>query len=106
MIDKNNQDKLEAAVLRRLLTHLRQRTDVQNIDLMGVGGFCRNCLSDWLEEAAEANGISLNREAARTHIYGMSPADYKARYQAPATPEQLARMEASVAINKKVRGEA
>jgi uncharacterized protein len=106
MINKSNQDRLEAAVLRRLLTHLRQRSDVQNIDLMGLGGFCRNCLSEWLEDAARADGIAMDQETARTHIYGMSYTDYKTRFQTPATPEQLARMDASVAINKKVRGEA
>ncbi len=105
MINSNNQDRLEAQVLRRLLDHLRQRTDVQNIDLMGVGGFCRNCLSEWLEEAAHGEGLTLDREAARAHIYGMSSADYKKHYQTKATPEQLARMDASVAINKKVRGQ-
>jgi uncharacterized protein len=99
------QEKLYAAVLQRLLTHLQQRTDVQNIDLMGLGGFCRNCLSEWLEEAAHAAGQPMDREAARAHIYGMSYAEYKAQYQTAATPEQLARMEASVALNKKVRGE-
>jgi uncharacterized protein len=106
MITPSNQDQLEAKVLRRLLTHLQQRTDVQNIDLMGVGGFCRNCLSEWLEEAAQDEGVPLDREAARMHIYGMSQADYKKQFQTPATPDQLARMEASVALNKKVRGQA
>jgi uncharacterized protein len=106
MMDDSNQNRLEATVLRRLLTHLRQRSDVQNIDLMGVGGFCRNCLAEWLEEAAHAEGLPLDREAAKLHIYGMPSADYKARFQTPATPEQLARMEASVAINKQGRGEA
>jgi uncharacterized protein len=104
MITSSNQDRLEAKVLRRLLTHLQQRIDVQNIDLMGVGGFCRNCLSEWLEEAAHDEGLSLDREAARTHIYGMNPADYKKQFQTPATPDQITRMEASVALNKKVRG--
>lgn len=105
MINPNNQNRLEAQVLQRLLTHLRQRTDVQNIDLMGVGGFCRNCLSEWLEEAAHAEGLTLDREAARQHIYGMSSADYKKQHQTPATSDQLARMEASVALNKKVRAQ-
>jgi uncharacterized protein len=106
MITPSNQDQLEAKVLRRLLTHLQQRTDVQNIDLMGVGGFCRNCLSEWLEEAARDEGLALDRDAARLHIYGMSQADYKRQFQAPATPDQLALMEASVALNKKVRSKA
>jgi uncharacterized protein len=106
MITSTNQDQLEAKVLRRLLTHLQQRSDVQNIDLMGIGGFCRNCLSEWLEEAAHEEGLALDRDAARHHIYGMSQADYKKRFQTPATPEQLARMETSVALNKKVREQA
>jgi uncharacterized protein len=106
MLDDTNRDTLEAAVLRQLLAHLRDRTDVQNIDLMGVGGFCRNCLSEWLEAAAHEHGLALDREAARSHIYGMSYADYKAKHQAPATPEQLARMEASVALNAKMRAPA
>ncbi len=106
MIDETQRLKLDAAVLQRLLTHLQQRSDVQNIDLMAVGGFCRNCLSEWLEEAAHAAGLTMDREAARAHIYGMSYADYKARHQTAATAEQLAAMEASLAINKKVRGQA
>ncbi len=106
MIEETKLIELEAAVLRRLLTHLRQRSDVQNIDLMGVGGFCRNCLSDWLAEAAQAQGVEMDHEAARTHIYGMAYADYKAQHQRPATDAQLALMAASVARNKQVRGEA
>ena len=94
------QQALEAAAFRRLLAHLRHRTDVQNIDLMGYGGFCRNCLADWLAEAAEAEGVPLSKDDAREHVYGMAYSDYKARFQSEATPEQLARMEASVARNK------
>jgi uncharacterized protein len=105
MTDDMQTLKLEAAVLRRLLAHLRARSDVQNIDLMAVGGFCRNCLSEWLEEAAHDAGQPMDREAARTHIYGMSYADYKARHQTAASPAQLAAMAASVDLNKKVRGQ-
>ena len=94
------QQALEAAAFRRLLAHLRHRTDVQNIDLMGYGGFCRNCLADWLAEAAEAEGVPLSKDDAREHVYGMAYSDYKARFQSEATPEQLARMEASVERNK------
>ena len=94
------QQAIEAAAFRRLIAHLRQRSDVQNIDLMGHAGFCRNCLSDWLAEAAEAQGHNLTRDAAREMVYGMPYADYKARYQSAATPAQLALMEASVARNK------
>lgn len=91
---------IEAAAFRRLLAHLAKRTDVQNIALMGEAGFCRNCLADWYRDAAESMGETLSREAAREIIYGMPYADYKARYQTEATPEQIARMDASVAKNK------
>ena len=94
------QQAIEAAAFRRLLAHLRHRTDVQNIDLMGHGGFCRNCLSDWLAEAAEAQGLALAKDEAREIVYGMPYSEYKARFQTNATPEQLALMEASVARNK------
>lgn len=100
MLAKDNRDAIEAAAFRRLLEHLRHRTDVQNVDLMGHGGFCRNCLSDWLAEAAQARGVALDKEAARAHVYGMPYEDYKARHQGKATQEQLDRMAASVARNK------
>ncbi len=98
-MDDQTRDRIEAAAFRRLLRHLRGRTDVQNVDLMGIGGFCRNCLGDWLEEAAEMQGVSLSKVDARTWAYGMPQADWKSRHQAEATPEQLARMAASVARN-------
>jgi len=82
--------ELEAAAFRRLLEHLRSRTDVQNIDLMTSGGFCRNCLADWYREAAEARGIELDKDAARERIYGEPFAQWKAKHQLEATPEQLA----------------
>jgi hypothetical protein len=87
-------DATAAAAFRRLVRHLRHRTDAQNIDLMGLSGFCRNCLSDWIEEAG-----GLPKDAARETIYGMPQAEWKARYQSAATPEQLARMEESLAKN-------
>ena len=86
---------LEAAAFRRLLEHLRQRSDVQNIDLMILAGFCRNCLSNWYQEAAEAAGAPVSNEAARGMVYGMPFAEWKARHQADATPEQLAAFEAA-----------
>lgn len=89
-------DAAAAAAFRRLLRHLRQRTDVQNVDLMGVGGFCRNCLADWL---AEADG-AMDRETAREAVYGMPYGEWKKRYQTEASPEQLDRMEESVARNR------
>ena len=99
-IDETRRERLEAAAFRRLLEHLRHRTDVQNVDLMGHGGFCRNCLADWLGEAAELQGTELPKEAAREWVYGMPYDDYKARHQTPASDEQLRRMEASVARNR------
>ena len=83
--------ELEAAAFRRLRDHLvQQRPDVQNIDLMILAGFCRNCLSDWYREAAEARGIAMDKDAAREAVYGMPFAQWKATHQRDATPEQLA----------------
>jgi len=84
---------LEAAVFRRLLAHLDSRTDVQNIDLMIAAGFCRNCLADWYREAAHARGIEIGKDAARERIYGEPFAEWKAKHQKDATPEQLAAFE-------------
>ena len=92
-------DKVAAAAFRRLVDHLRHRQDAQNIDLMGMAGFCRNCLADWLAEASSEAGTPLSREEARRAIYGMDYAEWK-KGQPEATPEQLARMEASVARNR------
>ena len=88
-------DAHAAAAFRRLVRHLRHRHDAQNIDLMGLAGFCRNCLADWLVEA----GAPLDKTAAREAIHGMPAAEWKATRQTEATPEQIARMEASVAKN-------
>lgn len=88
-------DALAATAFRRLVAHLQHRTDVQNIDLMGTAGFCRNCLADWI---AEADG-ALSRDEARAIIHGMPFAEWKARYQGEATPEQMERMKESVAKN-------
>ena len=90
-----NTTELEAAAFRRLVAHLRERHDVQNIDLMILAGFCRNCLSNWYQEAAEARGTPVSKDAAREAIYGMPFAEWKAKYQAEATPEQLAAFEAA-----------
>jgi hypothetical protein len=82
--------ELEATVLHRLLRHLNaKRTDVQNIDLMILAGFCRNCLADWYREAAAERGIDMSKQQARDHIYGGSAAEWKAKYQKEATEEQL-----------------
>lgn len=104
-MDQATRTELEAAAFRRLITHLQQRTDVQNVDLMGWGGFCRNCLSDWLAEEAGARGVALDKGQAREWVYGMPYDDFKARHQAPASQEQLDRMNASVELNKRARGE-
>lgn len=87
-------DKAAAEAFRRLVRHLRHRTDAQNVDLMGLAGFCRNCLSDWLGEAG-----GLDKDTAREAIYGMPYAQWKAQHQGEATPEQLQRMAESVAKN-------
>lgn len=86
-------DALEAAVLRRLLEHLDERKDVQNIDLMILAGFCRNCLSKWFVEAAREQGVEWDLEAAQQHVYRMPYAEWKDKHQIPATPEQLAAFE-------------
>jgi hypothetical protein len=98
--DELTRDRIEAAAFRRLVALLQARTDVQNIDLMGVGGFCRNCLGDWLHEAAAEAGVPLEHADARTHVYGMHQADWKKLHQTEATPKQMARMAGSVERNK------
>jgi len=95
-------DPLAAAAFHRLVDHLRMRSDVQNVDLMGLAGFCRNCLADWVSEASDG---AVTRDQAREAIYGMPQSEWKARHQAEATPEQLARMDASVALNARLRAE-
>jgi len=92
-MDEKTRTELEAAVFRRLVAHLRARTDVQNIDLMTVGGFCRNCLGDWYREAAAEKGIDMAKDTARELVYGMAQAEWKARYQKEVTPEQQAAFE-------------
>lgn len=87
-------DKLDAAAFRRLLSHLDTHKEVQNIELMVLADFCRNCLGDWWREAAEANGVDMTKDDARERIYGMPYAEWKEKYQKPATPEQMAAFEA------------
>ncbi|HVP85766.1 MAG TPA: DUF1244 domain-containing protein [Rhizomicrobium sp.] len=89
-MDEKTREQLEAAAFRRLVAHLRARTDVQNIDLMNLAGFCRNCLGDWYREAAAEKGIELAKDEAREIVYGMAPAEWKKRYQKEASPEQQA----------------
>lgn len=94
-MDDKMTEALEAAVFRRLVAHLRQRSDVQNIDMMITAGFCRNCLGDWYREAAAERGLTLGKDEARGVVYGMAPEEWKARYQKQATPQQLAAFAAS-----------
>ncbi|PKQ07077.1 MAG: DUF1244 domain-containing protein [Alphaproteobacteria bacterium HGW-Alphaproteobacteria-11] len=94
-MDEATRTELEAAAFRRLRDHLLARGDVQNIDLMILAGFCRNCLADWYREAAEAKGLSLTKDEAREIVYGEPFAQWKAKHQAEATPEQLAAFEAA-----------
>ncbi|WP_298957852.1 DUF1244 domain-containing protein [uncultured Methylobacterium sp.] len=89
-IDEATRTELEAAVFRRLVAHLQGRTDVQNIDLMNLAGFCRNCLSNWLKDAADARGLPLTKDQSREEVYGMPYDEWKARHQSEASPEQQA----------------
>jgi len=94
MPDNTLTDTVAAAAFRRLIAHLQHRTDVQNVDLMGLAGFCRNCLGDWVAEAGD-----MSKDAGRALVYGMPYADWKAQHQQEATPEQLARMAESMKRN-------
>ncbi|WP_430511110.1 DUF1244 domain-containing protein [Pannonibacter phragmitetus] len=94
-LDAATQEKLEAAAFRRLVEHLRKRTDVQNIDMMNLAGFCRNCLSNWMTEEAGKAGASLSKDEARELVYGMPYDDWKRLHQREATAEQKAAFEAS-----------
>ncbi len=92
-MDKNQETQIEAAVFRRLLEHLDERKDAQNIDLMNLAGFCRNCLSKWYTAAGKDAGIEIDYEDARERVYGMPYSEWKARYQSEASPDQLAQFE-------------
>ncbi|HEU4804569.1 MAG TPA: DUF1244 domain-containing protein [Nitrobacter sp.] len=94
-IDDKTKTELEAAVFRRLVAHLQSRSDVQNIDLMNLAGFCRNCLSNWLKEAADAKGVAMTKDDSREAVYGMPYETWKAQHQGAATPDQLAAMKKS-----------
>jgi len=89
-IDDKTRTELEAAAFRRLVEHLRQRTDVQNIDLMNLAGFCRNCLSNWYQEAAEERGLPIDKSAAREIVYGMPYDVWRTRHQKEASPDKIA----------------
>jgi hypothetical protein len=94
-IDEKTRTELEAAAFRRLLGHLRERTDVQNVDLMNLAGFCRNCLSNWLKDAADEKGVALSKDESREAVYGMPYETWKSKHQGSASPEQLAAMKKS-----------
>jgi hypothetical protein len=97
-MDDNTRTALEAAVYRRLVEHLRTRTEVQNIDLMNLAGFCRNCLSNWMKEAADAQGVAMSKDESREAVYGMPYEQWRAKYQREATADQQA------AFDKSARG--
>ena len=89
-LDDNTRTELEAAVYRRLVEHLRAHTDVQNIDLMNLAGFCRNCLSNWMKDAADAQGVPMSKDQSREAVYGTPFEEWKAKYQREASAEQKA----------------
>jgi hypothetical protein len=94
-LDEKTRTELEAAVFRRLVEHLRAKTDVQNIDLMNLAGFCRNCLSNWMKDAADAQGVPLSKDQSREAVYGMPYEEWKARHQKEASPAQAAAFKTS-----------
>ena len=91
--DEKTRTELEAAAFRRLVEHLRTRTDVQNIDLMNLAGFCRNCLSNWMKDAADARGVSMSKDESREAIYGMPYEEWRAKHQKEASQDQKAAFE-------------
>lgn len=93
-MDRQTRTELEAAAFRTLVDHLRKKTEVQNIELMALAGFCRNCLSKWMKAAADERGVDLDYEAARELVYGMPYEEWKTKYQTEATPEQIAAFDA------------
>lgn len=99
-IDQKTQTELEAAAFRRLVEHLRHRTDVQNIDMMNLAGFCRNCLSNWYSEAAQSKGIALEKMDAREIIYGMPYKDWQAKYQKEAGADKIAAFNEAIKQHK------
>jgi hypothetical protein len=103
-LDARTRLELEAAAFRGLVAHLQRRTDVQNIDLMNLAGFCRNCLSKWYLAAAQERGLALDYDAARAVVYGMPYEEWKTKYQPKATPEQLQKFEATTPLHAFVSG--
>ena len=92
-MDDKTRTELEAAVYRRLVEHLRSRTDVQNIDLMNLAGFCRNCLSNWMKDAADAKSVPMSKDESRAIVYGMPYEEWRQKYQKEASPAQRAGLE-------------
>jgi hypothetical protein len=103
-MDESTRTEIEAAAFRGLVEHLRQRTDVQNIDLMNLAGFCRNCLAKWYRAAAAERGVELDDPQAREIIYGMPFPEWKAQYQLDASEEQKARFEETKPLHAKISG--
>ncbi|MDX1465348.1 MAG: DUF1244 domain-containing protein [Halomonas sp.] len=104
-LDDATRTELEAAAFRRLLRHLDEHKEVQNIDLMILADFCRNCLSKWLVAAADERGVELDYDSAREHVYGMPYGEWKAKYQQEATPEQQAAFAARQAAKQERQGQ-
>jgi hypothetical protein len=92
-LDDKTRTELEAAAFRRLVSHLRERADVQNIDLMNLAGFCRNCLSNWMKDAADAQGVAMTKDQSREAIYGMPYDEWKAKNQTEASKDQLSKFD-------------
>ncbi len=103
-MDEKTRTELEAAAFRGLAAHLRKRTDVQNIDLMNLAGFCRNCLSKWYRAAAEERGLSMTYDEAREIVYGMPYAEWQAQYQKESTAEQKRRYEETKPLHADISG--
>ncbi|HYH22753.1 MAG TPA: DUF1244 domain-containing protein [Azospirillum sp.] len=103
-MDERTRIELEAAAFRGLVEHLRKRTDVQNIDLMNLAGFCRNCLSKWYLAAAKERGVAMTDEEARVAVYGMPYAEWKAKHQHEASPEQQRRFEETKPLHAEISG--
>lgn len=103
-MDEMDRIKLEAAAFRGLVGHLRERTDVQNIDIMNLAGFCRNCLSKWYKAAADQQGIEMTKEQALQAIYGMPYSEWKSKYQKEASPEQLERFNETKPLHARISG--
>ena len=99
-MDDKTRTELEAAAFRRLLDHLRTRADVQNIDMMNLAGFCRNCLSNWMKDAADSNGVPMSKDQSREAIYGMPFEEWKAKHQKEASAEQKDKFEKASAVHK------